>query len=116
MAQVSFLDTPTSPPSTSAEGQRVTVLGLESIVPTPLEPISKGKWQVAILLQSSDLNLLLQPSGRAEFNEHQSGCSAESCGLRGTNLLLLLGLLPAERFLVGFIVQLYRSDASTNKG
>lgn len=68
----------------------------------------KGKWQVAVLLQSSDLNLLLQPTERAELSE-QPGCSAESYGLRGTNiLLLLLGLLSAEWSPAGFIAQLYK--------
>jgi len=42
-----------------------------------------------------------------QLDERQFGCTAESHGLRATNLLLLLlGLLPAERFPVGFVVQL----------
>lgn len=46
-----------------------SVPGLECIVLVALEPIWQGEGQVGVLLQSSDLNLLLQPPGRAEFNE-----------------------------------------------
>lgn len=38
---------------------------------------------------------------------NKSGCTAESCGLGGMNLLL--GLFPAGWFLVSFIVQFYKS-------
>lgn len=68
MAQVSLLHVPPPLPSCPTVGQG-SVPGLECVVPAALEPIWQGKWQVGVLLQSSDLNLLLQPAGRAEFNE-----------------------------------------------
>lgn len=68
MAQVSLLHVPLPPPSHPTAGQG-SVPDLECIVLVALEPIWQGQWQVGVLLQSSDLNLLLQPPGRAEFNE-----------------------------------------------
>lgn len=68
MVQVSLLCVPLPPPLHPTAGQGI-VPGLECTVPAALEPIWQWKWQVGVLLQSSDLNLLLQPTGRAEFNE-----------------------------------------------
>lgn len=63
-----FSPAPLPPLSHPTAGQG-SLPGRECIVPTALGPIWQWKWQVGVLLQSTDLNLLLQPAGRAEFNE-----------------------------------------------
>lgn len=64
-------------------GPRSQRFELESIVPAALEPIYQGKWQVAVLLQRSDLNLLLQALGEQRSMNNSPAALLKAVALGG---------------------------------